>query len=104
MVWNRKDILDIASLSVDEIKLILDTADGLKEISQRPIKKVPTLRGKTVVLFFHEPSTRTRISFDIAAKRLSADSISISSSSSSLVKGETPVSYTHLTLPTTPYV
>lgn len=91
MVWNRKDILDIASLSVDEIKLILDTADGLKEISQRPIKKVPTLRGKTVVLFFHEPSTRTRISFDVAAKRLSADSISISASSSSLVKGETLV-------------
>jgi aspartate carbamoyltransferase catalytic subunit len=91
MTWNRKDILDIESLSVDEIKLILNTADGLKEISQRPIKKVPTLRGKTVVLFFHEPSTRTRISFDIAAKRLSADSISISASASSLVKGETLV-------------
>jgi len=91
MTWNRKDILDIASLSVDEIQLILNTADGLKEISQRPIKKVPILRGKTVVLFFHEPSTRTRISFDVAAKRLSADSISISASASSLVKGETLV-------------
>lgn len=91
MTWNRKDILDIESLSVEEINTILDTADGLKEISQRSIKKVPTLRGKTVVLFFHEPSTRTRISFDVAAKRLSADSISISASTSSLVKGETLV-------------
>jgi aspartate carbamoyltransferase catalytic subunit len=91
MTWNRKDILDMESLSVEEINTILDTADGLKEISQRPIKKVPTLRGKTVVLFFHEPSTRTRISFDVAAKRLSADSISISASASSLVKGETLV-------------
>ncbi len=77
------------SLSVEEIKLILDTAESMKEISQRPIKKVPTLRGKTVVLFFYEPSTRTRMSFDIAAKRLSADSLSISASTSSLVKGET---------------
>lgn len=89
MMWNRKHILDMASLSVEEITAILDTADGLKEISERSIKKVPTLRGKTVVLFFHEPSTRTRVSFDIAAKRLSADSISISASTSSLVKGET---------------
>ncbi|MDA3896753.1 MAG: aspartate carbamoyltransferase catalytic subunit [Desulfobacteraceae bacterium] len=89
MTWNRKDILDIESLTVDEIKSVLDTADGLKEISERSIKKVPTLRGKTVILFFHEPSTRTRVSFDIAAKRLSADSISISASTSSLVKGET---------------
>ena len=89
MGLSRKDILDIDSLSVDEIQTILDTADGLKEISSRPIKKVPTLRGKTVVLFFHEPSTRTRMSFDIAAKRLSADSISITASSSSMVKGET---------------
>jgi len=89
MTWNRKDILDIDSLGVDEIRSILDTADGLKEISQRSIKKVPTLRGKTVILFFYEPSTRTRVSFDIAAKRLSADAISISASTSSLVKGET---------------
>ncbi len=91
MTWNRKDILDIESLRVDEITSILDTADGLKEISQRSIKKVPTLRGKTVVLFFYEPSTRTRVSFDIAAKRLSADAISISAATSSLVKGETLV-------------
>jgi len=89
MQLERKNILDMASLSVDEISTILDTADSMKEISQRPVKKVPTLRGKTVVLFFYEPSTRTRISFDIAAKRLSADSLSISASSSSMVKGET---------------
>lgn len=79
----------MVSLSPDEITLILDTAGTIKEISQRPVKKVPTLRGKTVVLFFYEPSTRTRLSFDIAAKRLSADSISISAGTSSMVKGET---------------
>jgi len=84
-----KNILDIDSLSVDAIQTILDTADGLKEISRRPIKKVPTLRGKTVILFFHEPSTRTRMSFDTAAKRLSADAIAITASGSSMVKGET---------------
>jgi aspartate carbamoyltransferase catalytic subunit len=89
MTFSRKDILDMESLSVDDITLILDTADRMKEISQRPIKKVPTLRGKTVVLFFYEPSTRTRTSFDIAAKRLSADSLSLSASTSSMVKGET---------------
>ena len=89
MQLERKNILDMASLSVDEISTILDTADSMKEISQRSVKKVPTLRGKTVVLFFYEPSTRTRTSFDIAAKRLSADSLSISASSSSMVKGET---------------
>jgi aspartate carbamoyltransferase catalytic subunit len=89
MALSKKDILDMESLSVDEITLILDTADKMKEISQRPIKKVPTLRGKTVVLFFYEPSTRTRTSFDIAAKRLSADCLSLSASTSSMVKGET---------------
>lgn len=89
MQLRKKDILDIESLSAEEITLILDTADRMKEISERPIKKVPTLRGKTIILFFHEPSTRTKVSFDIAAKRLSADSISISASSSSMVKGET---------------
>ena len=89
MQFERKDILDMESLSAEEIIFILDTADRLKEISRRPVKKVPTLRGKTVVLFFYEPSTRTRSSFEIASKRLSADSISISSSSSSMVKGET---------------
>ncbi len=89
MQLSNKDILDIESLSVDEINLILDTAESMKEISERPIKKVPILKGKTIILFFHEPSTRTKTSFDIAAKRLSADSISISASSSSMVKGET---------------
>ena len=89
MELSKKDILDMESLSVDEITLILDTADKMREISERPIKKVPTLRGKTVVLFFYEPSTRTRTSFDIAAKRLSADSLSLSASTSSMVKGET---------------
>ncbi|MBL7181375.1 MAG: aspartate carbamoyltransferase catalytic subunit [Pseudomonadota bacterium] len=88
MQFARKNILDMESLSVDEINMILDTADRMKEISQRPVKKVPTLRGKTVVLFFYEPSTRTRASFDIAAKRLSADSLSLSAGSSSMVKGE----------------
>ncbi len=91
MVFKKKDILDIHSLSREEITMILDTAVGMKEISRRPVKKVPTLRGKTIVLFFQEPSTRTKLSFDIAAKRLSADSVSISKSSSSIVKGETLV-------------
>ncbi len=89
MRFEHKDILDIQSLSVQDISMILDTAEGMKEISKRPVKKVPTLRGKTIVLFFQEPSTRTKSSFDIAAKRLSADSISLSKSSSSIVKGET---------------
>ncbi len=89
MGLEKKDVIDLASLSVEEIRLILDTATSMREISERPIKKVPTLRGKTVVLFFYEPSTRTKLSFDIAAKRLSADSMSISAGMSSLVKGET---------------
>jgi aspartate carbamoyltransferase catalytic subunit len=89
MPFDKKDILDIASLSVEDIQLILDTAENMREISERPIKKVPALRGKTVVLFFYEPSTRTRLSFDLAAKRLSADSVAISADMSSLVKGET---------------
>jgi aspartate carbamoyltransferase catalytic subunit len=87
--FGKKDLLDMEGLSRDEITLILDTADSLKEISERPIKKVPTLRGKTIVHFFHEPSTRTRTSFEIAAKRLSADTVSISAATSSIVKGET---------------
>jgi aspartate carbamoyltransferase catalytic subunit len=91
MRFAKKDILDMESLSVGEIQHILDTAETLKEISTRPIKKVPTLRGKTVIHFFYEPSTRTRTSFEIAAKRLSADTVSISASTSSIVKGETLV-------------
>jgi aspartate carbamoyltransferase catalytic subunit len=85
----RKDLLSLASLSVDEIQLILETADSFKEVTGREIKKVPALRGKTVVNLFFEPSTRTRTSFELAAKRLSADVINFSPSSSSVVKGET---------------
>jgi aspartate carbamoyltransferase catalytic subunit len=89
MPLRSKDLLTIDQLSVDEITLILDTADSMKEISSRDIKKVPTLRGKTVINLFYEPSTRTRTSFEIAGKRLSADVVNISTSSSSVTKGET---------------
>lgn len=89
MSLKQKDLISIASLSMDEIMMILQTADSFKEVSGREIKKVPTLRGKTVVNFFFEPSTRTRTSFELAAKRLSADVINFSPSSSSVVKGET---------------
>ncbi len=89
MKLNRKDILGIKELSVEEITLILDTADSFLEVSTREIKKVPTLRGKRVINLFYEASTRTRTSFEIAAKRLSADTINISASTSSVVKGET---------------
>ena len=84
-----KDLLGIKDLSPEEILLILDTAESLKEISTRDIKKVPALRGKTIINLFYEPSTRTRTSFEIAGKRLSADVVNISVSSSSVVKGET---------------
>ena len=84
-----KDLLGIQKMDVSEIELILDTAESFKEVSTREIKKVPTLRGKTVINLFFEPSTRTRTSFEIAAKRLSADTINISTSSSSVTKGET---------------
>ncbi|MEW5975952.1 MAG: aspartate carbamoyltransferase catalytic subunit [Acidobacteriota bacterium] len=89
MPLKDKDLLGIESLSVEQIQLILDTAQSFKEISSRPIKKVPTLRGKTVINLFFEASTRTRTSFEIAAKRLSADAINISAATSSVVKGET---------------
>ena len=88
MHWPHKDLLDVSQLSVEEIRHIFDTARHFLEINRRPIKKVPTLKGKSVVLFFAEPSTRTRTSFDMAAKRLSADSFSLSKSGSSLLKGE----------------
>ena len=87
----KKDLLGIADLSREEIYLILDTAEAMREIGQRPIKKVPTLRGKTVVNLFFEPSTRTRTSFEIAEKRLSADTLNIAVASSSVLKGETLV-------------
>ncbi len=86
--WERKDLLGIADLSPAEISLILDTAESFREVSERPIKKVPTLRGKTVLNLFFESSTRTRSSFEIAEKRLSADTVNFSSSGSSLSKGE----------------
>ncbi len=89
MKLRSKDILGIKELSVEEITLILDTADSFLEVSTREIKKVPTLRGKSVINLFYEASTRTRTSFEIAAKRLSADTINISASTSSVVKGET---------------
>ena len=89
MSLKRKDLVSLASLSADEILHILETADSFKEVTGREIKKVPALRGKTVVNLFFEPSTRTRTSFELAAKRLSADVINFSPSSSSVVKGET---------------
>jgi len=89
LAWEKKDLLGIADLSPAEISLILDTAESFREVSERPIKKVPTLRGKTVINLFFESSTRTRSSFEIAEKRLSADTLNFSSSSSSLSKGET---------------
>lgn len=87
-VWTRKDLLGLRDLSPDEIELILKTAKAFREISLRPVKKVPALRGKTVVNLFFEPSTRTRISFELAEKRLSADTIHVASTTSSMVKGE----------------
>jgi len=85
----RKDLLGIADLTPEEIYRVLDTADAMREIGEREIKKVPTLRGKTVVNLFYEPSTRTRTSFEIAEKRLSADTLNIAVAASSVLKGET---------------
>ena len=87
----RKDLLGIADLTRDEIQQVLDTADAMREIGERPIKKVPTLRGKTVVNLFYEPSTRTRTSFEIAEKRLSADTLNLAVATSSVLKGESLV-------------
>src|SRR5256714_6533815 len=87
--WNRKDLIGLRELSADEINLVLETADAFKQVGTREIKKVPALRGKTLVNFFIEPSTRTRTSFELAAFRLSADVINISAATSSLSKGET---------------
>jgi aspartate carbamoyltransferase catalytic subunit len=89
MAWNHKHLLDIESLSVEDIVTVLDTAKAFKAVGQRAIKKVPALRGKTVVNLFVEPSTRTRISFELAAQRLTADIINFSAEASSLKKGET---------------
>jgi aspartate carbamoyltransferase catalytic subunit len=86
---SHKDLLGVAQLSVDDIQLILDTAEALKQVADRPVKKVPTLRGKTVINLFFEPSTRTRSSFELAEKRLSADILNFAASTSSVSKGET---------------
>jgi len=89
MRLSKKDILGMKELSREEINLILDTAESFLEVSTRKIKKVPTLRGKTIINFFFEASTRTRTSFEIAGKRLSADTVNISATTSSVAKGET---------------
>src|SRR5881227_2485219 len=86
---SQRHLLGIRGLSAEEITHILDTAETFREVSEREIKKVPTLRGRTVINLFFEPSTRTRTSFEIAGKRLSADVVNIISSSSSVSKGET---------------
>src|SRR5207245_7204920 len=90
----KKDLLGIADLSREEIYLVLDTAEAMREIGERPIKKVPTLRGKTVVNLFYEPSTRTRTSFEIAEKRLSADTLNIAVAASSDLNSETLIDTT----------
>ncbi len=87
--WKQGNLLDLKDLTREDIELVLETAKSFKEVSTRDIKKVPALRGKTVVMLFSEPSTRTRVSFELAAKRLSADTLNISVSASSLTKGET---------------
>jgi len=87
--WTRKDLLGLRELSADEILFVLETADAFKQVGTREVKKVPALRGKTLVNFFVEPSTRTRTSFELAAFRLSADVINMSATTSSLTKGET---------------
>ena len=87
--FTHKDLLSIEQLTVEDISLILDTAEALKEVSDRAVKKVPALRGKTVINLFFEPSTRTRSSFELAEKRLSADILNFSASTSSVSKGET---------------
>jgi len=89
MDWRRKDLLGLRELEREEIELILDNAESFREILTRPVKKVPALRGKTIVNLFFEPSTRTRTSFELAEKMMSADVVNISASSSSVVKGET---------------
>ncbi|MGE4537370.1 MAG: aspartate carbamoyltransferase catalytic subunit [Desulfovibrio sp.] len=89
MNWPHKDLLDVSQLSREDVDVIMRTAASFREINSRPVKKVPTLKGKSVVLFFAEPSTRTKTSFDIAGKRLSADTFGLAKTGSSLQKGET---------------
>ncbi len=89
IIWRHKDLLDVDQLSREEVFHLLDLAASFYEINERPIKKVPTLKGKSVILFFAEASTRTKTSFDVAGKRLSADTFSLATSGSSIQKGET---------------
>lgn len=89
MAWTRRHLLGLEDLSREEIEIVLDTADSMKDILARPIKKVPALRGRAVLTLFHEPSTRTRVSFELAGKYLSADTVSVSAAASSAAKGET---------------
>ncbi len=87
--WTHRHLVDLHDLSREDIEMIFESANSFREVNTRDVKKVPTLRGKSVICLFFEPSTRTRVSFELAAKRLSADTINISGSSSSLTKGET---------------
>lgn len=87
-VWRHHHVLDLDDFSREEIELVLDITDAMAEVLQREVKKVPTLRGKTVVTLFYEPSTRTRASFELAAKNLSADTVNLDASKSSVTKGE----------------
>jgi aspartate carbamoyltransferase catalytic subunit len=87
-VWRHNHILDVDDFSPQEIELVISTTDAMKEVLSRPIKKVPALRGKTIVTLFYEPSTRTRVSFELAAKNLSADTVHLATSTSSVTKGE----------------
>src|SRR3954463_11156122 len=89
MRWTRKDLVGLRELSAEEISFVLETADAFKQVGTREVKKVPALQGKTLVNLFIEPSTRTRTSFELAAKRLSADIVNITAAASSLTKGET---------------
>jgi aspartate carbamoyltransferase catalytic subunit len=87
-MWKRKDLIGIEELSREEIEVVIETAVSMKDILKRPIKKVPTLRGRTICTLFYEPSTRTKSSFELAAKYLSADTVSIATATSSVQKGE----------------
>src|SRR4030043_259946 len=86
--WQHRHILDLDDFTREEIELVFETADAMAEVLTREVKKVPTLRGKTIVNLFYEPSTRTRSSFDLAAKNLSADTINLDAAKSSIAKGE----------------
>jgi aspartate carbamoyltransferase catalytic subunit len=99
MTTPRRHLLGLEGVSAEDILLLLESAESMKEVSERDVKKVPTLRGKTVINLFLESSTRTRISFEIAAKRLSADSINLSASGSSLSKGRPTVSLSVMARP-----